>query len=367
MVALLVVPLVASVCVIGAIGVSRMDSQVSELYQHGLRQTDSARLARSLSAVEAAVLQGVLTDDAMVTRRVNTDLDRRLLPGLDVALVRARASFTSSTEGTAPLRELARSLEKFERLRDGGALVFTEETEAVAVRKDKLAARIAEVFDGMVGSADALVEAEAREARSINAGARDDHRATLLLLLIGSVVALLGTLGVIAWLTRSIVPRARGYSRFAADVASGSTERRLDPAGNDELTELGVLLNEMVEHREREEHQVDQQTEFSEAMQMTESEDEAYGLLKRHLERSLRGATVIVLGRNNSADRLEARTPVSMTARWRRASGSQTAQLPGRPHRRATEPRSGEMPLIECEICGQLGPTPANRCSWEAR
>ena len=47
------------------------------------------------------------------------------------------------------------------------------------------------------------------------------------------------------------------------------------------------------------------QREFTEIMQVTRDEGEAYGLLKRHLERSLDGSDVLVLNRNNSHDRLE--------------------------------------------------------------
>ena len=358
-VALLVIPLVASVCVIGAIGVSRMNGQVTELYNHGYRHTlETARLSRALSAVEVAAMRAVLTDNRQVTERVSAQLDRRLLPALDTALARVRVELQKGGEGheIAPVNEMSRGLEEFEHLRAGGALDFEEESEAVGARKDRLAAVISALFDRIVARADGLVELEAREARSISEQARAVHRNTLVLLVGGSLVALLGTLGVIAWLTRSIVPRARGYSRFAAEVAKGGTEQRLEPAGHDELTELGLLLNKMVDHREREEHQLDQQTEFSEAMQMTESEHEAYGLLKRHLERSLSGADVTVLGRNNSADRLEPRTPVQAggplareleDARPRSCLAVRTGEQQNR--------TNGEAPLMQCDVCGKLG------------
>ena len=227
-----------------------------------------------------------------------------------------------------------------------------------SVAVDARPPRAVALFERMVRPADACWS-KAEEVRPPMTARQAEHRNTLLLLAGGSVLALLGTLGVIAWLTRSIVPRARGYSRFAAEVAKGSTEQRLEPAGHDELTELGLLLNKMVDHREREEQQLDQQTEFSEAMQMTESEQEAYGLLKRHLERSLSGADVTVLGRNNSADRLEPRTPVDV------------GRSAGRGAARTHEPRSclavrtgeqqnrtnGEEPLMQCDVCGKLGPS----------
>jgi diguanylate cyclase (GGDEF)-like protein len=50
------------------------------------------------------------------------------------------------------------------------------------------------------------------------------------------------------------------------------------------------------------------QVEFADTLQLAEDEDEAHHLLQRHLQRLVGGATVTVLNRNNSADRLEAVT-----------------------------------------------------------
>jgi diguanylate cyclase (GGDEF)-like protein len=338
-----------------------MDEQVGDLYEHAYTHTlQAAKLSRTLAAAEATALQVVLTDDREVASRLDARLDRRLLPAVDLALARATSSL-GAAEGesaTEPLGKLADDLERFEHLRASGVLAFARESDAVSERKDQQAALISALFGRMGSRSDGLVDTEAEEAQATYDRAREQHGRTLLLLLSGSIIALLATLAVIAWLTRSIVPRARGYSGFAADVASGSTERRLDPTGDDELTELGLRLNEMVDHREHEELQVEQQTEFSEAMQMTESEEEAYGLLKRHLERSLKGADVTVLGRNNSADRLEPRTPVP-------GGGPLAAGLEDAKPRSCLAVRTGEQqnrtngeaPLMECDICGRLGPT----------
>ena len=233
-VALLVIPLVTSVCVIGAIGVIRMNDRVTELYHEGYRHTQaSARLSRALSAVEVAALRTVLTDDRGVAERAGTELDRRLLPAVDTAFAAVSGELSEHQGGhqLRAIRDLSSGVEEFERLRDHDAFEFREETEAVGASKDRLAARLARLFDRVVAEANDLVEVEAAEARSIAERARAENRKTLLLLLVGSLVALLGTLAVIAWLTRSIVPRARGYSRFAAEVAKGSTDRRLEPAG----------------------------------------------------------------------------------------------------------------------------------------
>ncbi len=53
------------------------------------------------------------------------------------------------------------------------------------------------------------------------------------------------------------------------------------------------------------------QREFTEIMQITRDEDEAYRLLSRHLQRSLEGSEVLVLNRNNSHDRLEPMTEIA--------------------------------------------------------
>jgi diguanylate cyclase (GGDEF)-like protein len=53
-----------------------------------------------------------------------------------------------------------------------------------------------------------------------------------------------------------------------------------------------------------------EQLDFADTLQIAGDEDEAHLLLKRHLERVMTTATAVVLNRNNSADRLEAVTPV---------------------------------------------------------
>jgi diguanylate cyclase (GGDEF)-like protein len=96
------------------------------------------------------------------------------------------------------------------------------------------------------------------------------------------------------------------------------------------------------------------QREFTEVMQITRDESEAYGLLKRHLERSLAGSDVLVLNRNNSHDRLEPMTgtgdhealrDVLKTAR----PDSCLAVRLGKMHERG----EGQEPLLICEICGR--------------
>ena len=94
------------------------------------------------------------------------------------------------------------------------------------------------------------------------------------------------------------------------------------------------------------------QAEFADTLQIANDEDEAHQLLQRHLERTLPATTAVVLNRNNSADRLEAVTPL--------AAGSPLAET-----LRGAEPRSclavrsarahrqdtGRTALLACPVC----------------
>jgi diguanylate cyclase (GGDEF)-like protein len=95
------------------------------------------------------------------------------------------------------------------------------------------------------------------------------------------------------------------------------------------------------------------QIEFAEALQVTDSEQEAHQLLKAHLERAIPHADATVLNRNNSADRLEPMTALS--------AGSCLAEtLHHANPRSCLAVRSGRThthdgirpPLLACAVCG---------------
>ncbi len=94
------------------------------------------------------------------------------------------------------------------------------------------------------------------------------------------------------------------------------------------------------------------QAEFADILQIANDEDEAQQLLQRHLERTLAATTAVVLNRNNSADRLEAVTPLpngSPLAETLRGAAPQSclAVRSGRIHR-----ASDERPvLLSCPVC----------------
>ena len=97
------------------------------------------------------------------------------------------------------------------------------------------------------------------------------------------------------------------------------------------------------------------QAEFAETLQIAGDEDEAHRLLQRHLERTLPATSAVVLNRNNSADRLEAVTPLPpgspLPATLRGAEPrSCLAVRSGRTHRE----NGGRQALLSCPVCAPV-------------
>ena len=94
------------------------------------------------------------------------------------------------------------------------------------------------------------------------------------------------------------------------------------------------------------------QAEFADTLQLANDENETHRLLQRHLERTLTATQAVVLNRNNSADRLEAVTPLpagSPLAGTLRGAEPRSclAVRSGRAHRDG----GGRPGLLSCAIC----------------
>ena len=106
---------------------------------------------------------------------------------------------------------------------------------------------------------------------------------------------------------------------------------------------------------QRERRYRETQAEFAATMQIVHDEPEAHDLVRRHLERTLADSRVVVLNRNNSANRLEAATPLAEESQLARAIADGVepracvAARLGRTH----EGDPADSALLRCELCGK--------------
>jgi diguanylate cyclase (GGDEF)-like protein len=106
---------------------------------------------------------------------------------------------------------------------------------------------------------------------------------------------------------------------------------------------------------ERERRYRESQAEFAATMQIVHDEAEAHDLVRRHLERTVTEASVVVLNRNNSANRLEAATPPAEASHLALALADGVepracvAARLGRTH----EGNPDASALLQCELCGK--------------
>ena len=341
---------------------------------------------KGAAAVEREFSERVRTDAAMRVAQGNfrlaharlraTDarevraLDRQI-DASDAQLIAAISDALSVGDFTAPEeRVVARIRAAYpayitarERIVSGGA-PGTVDTEA-----DRN--RLRDAFDRLQAAQEAYGAGHFAEAgqdlRALRAGRRWRGAALAIALVFG----LLSLVGVLL-LVRRVAVRAREYAAFAGQVAGGELSTRLPSSGGDELAGLADSLNAMVEELSVASHQRKAalagdrayraaQDAFSDAMQAAETEREAHGVIKLHIERWVPDSQVVVLNRRSVTDQLEASTPLPDGSPMRAAlqDAEPRACLAvrlARTHDSAAEPP----PLLECELCG--GAAPESMC-----
>jgi diguanylate cyclase (GGDEF)-like protein len=299
--------LVAAVATIGILGI-RSATYQAKVVAGGELDTAVAtnQLARGIDASYATGEAALRTADPATRSRLLGTLDTSLLPGIDAQLFSLQQLHAG--DPPAELADLALFVRQWNAVRDLlSAPGLTAQPPAALAA---LAGGLTTAYQPVSAHLDLLVRNQLDDARTDDAVATAEaDRATLLIL--GVAAAGIG----IAWLCLWYEIRR--------------VRRSLEPSQD--------------------------QAEFADILQLANGEDEAHQLLQRHLERTLPATAAVVLNRNNSADRLEAVTPLP--------PGSPLAgTLSGAEPRSCLAVRSGRMhvenggrpPLLSCPVCAPL-------------
>jgi len=358
----LIVPSLLAVSWLGGRGMVEMKARLDDVYEDNLT---SARAIGSLSvalqqAEELSLrLIGDVDQDSIV--RLRSELREDLFPEIarrldDVRLV----SGPSSSQDGLVARSLETAWREFVAFADSRE--FLAATGGPSDEDPTASSTVQRLSTSLRILTDQLAAQELQQAQDSKEEAEQTYAHSLFMLRTIVAIALIAGIGVTLWLIRSVVVRVKEYSGFATQVAAGELNTRTRPRGNDELTDLGWSLNEMVARGEGVRGYEITQGEFTDAMQVSETEEESYGLLKRHIERSIPQSTVVVLNRNNSADRLEATTelPPESGLAERLAIAQPRDCLAVRLARPHDEVPGAEQ-LISCDVCQALdGPKSCN-------
>jgi hypothetical protein len=153
--------------------------------------------------------------------------------------------------------------------------------------------------------------------------------------------------------------------RVAAGVNQAWTMGFIVGAAGLGLAVGGLLLLSGIRRIRRSLEPGQDQAEFADTLQLTNDEDEAHLLLQRYLERTLMATTAVVLNRNNSADRLEAVTPLPVARRSRTPCAARSPGPASRSARagRTARTRSGR-PCLRARCAP---PAPGRRCAFRSR
>ncbi|HEU5002745.1 MAG TPA: GGDEF domain-containing protein [Actinomycetota bacterium] len=322
----------------------------SLLLQYGAHVTASLA-AKDLDAHlgDAHLLAAELLDAASgaETQQLTTQLLNQAVPAVDLGLQTMRGLQDDDPAAQqSALNTIAGAWLRFKTLwATQGLAPLTDAARAPEL--DQLDA----LFTPMEAGSESLAEAETTQAQTAYHRALRNYQSTVWVMRGLLLAGLALSAAVMLWLVRGILPRTAAYARFAERMADGDYSEAPEVKGNDEIGRLGHTLAAMAARQRTAGEYEATQLEFGDNLQMTENEEEAHDLLKRHLERSIPASTVTVLNRNNSADRLEAKTdvPAGSPLRTSLQGAEPRSCLAIRLSRRHTE--GGAAPLLPCSVC----------------
>ena len=167
-----------------------------------------------------------------------------------------------------------------------------------------------------------------------------------------------------------LMDRFRAYNKRYADVLNARAER-LETRAMVVSVVLVLILGALfsiaatfltrrnaaarAQRLAREQAFAARQSDLNIGLQVTESEEEAHTFLHRHLEHSIPGSEVVVLKRNNSANRLMPGTPLAPASKLKDAfaeAAPRSCLAIRLAQQRTSSP--GQDSVLQCDVCGKL-------------
>ena len=240
----IVLPAALAIGATAFLGLSALEDGSRALYSQEVQALKAVdQLAAQLDGgEEAAVLTALAAGSPSKEAELRTEFEDEIKPAVAQDIDGLRRVYAGRPARLDQVDELAEGWDDFVQAYEDGR-------EFAAPGGDVLAA--ADAVDAKLDpvkaiSDDLVVRAERAAAARNEANERAASKARTM---VGVAIALavLALALVFGWLVRSIVPRIRRYSEFAGTVARHDLSTRIEPKGNDELTDLGGHLNAMVD------------------------------------------------------------------------------------------------------------------------
>ena len=307
----------AAIAVLGLSGLATVDGANRQVFSDNFLTAEAtSRLATDLAGVEVLSLEIARTSNSAVADRLRARLDEISIPAADArvaALVRLHQG--DPLGEYAQIQRIQAGWQVFLPLIRRAPLVSGSGPVSAATRASAATA-VSARLDPLIAFVSARQSIETSAAGAARSGAHHTYEASRDWLIVAAAIALLA-------------------------VAT--------------MIRVGLTLRQLLNDQAETQHHGEITGEYIDALQATENEGEAQELLRRQVQRTQPGTRAVVLGRNNSADRLEARTSLVELDELRGPLEHATPRscLALRFARSHTEGGS-RAPLMSCELCGGL-------------
>jgi diguanylate cyclase (GGDEF)-like protein len=301
--------------VVAVYGLGQVQSANTLVYEDTfLTEEATSNLAVELSRADVAAVKVTLARTAADAAARRTELDQIVIPQVNEAIDRVvELHQGDDPEELRTIDTIRPAWQRFLETTHRGVLASGASTPGAA-SADRAA--INRTLEPLLTFVRGLQRVETQEASEAHTHASDVYRGSVFWLVIAAGLTLLSAFGMIR---------------------------------------IGIALRGLVERQSSEQRYADSDSRYVDALQVTENEEEAQELLRRHVEQALPGASAVVLARNNSADRLEPKTSLDALDPLRvtlvgAGPRSCLAVRFGRGHIEGGQ----EEPLMSCGICGKL-------------